>query len=265
VIPLRALLRKELAVLFGAPLAYVALALVVLVTALIFFDHLRLYNQTLFLYASTTMGGFETDTVPDYVNLRDTVFFPVMETLGITLIGLVPLVTMRVFAEERAHGTDELLLTTALGPGRIVLAKFAATFLFVVLMMAASFVYPAMAIVQGGLGAEHLAAVFVGLTLHAVALASIGLACSAWTSSQLVAAVAGWAVGFVLWDFEWVKSFRFVGEGTAALLDALSLHLRYGSFAEGIVGVGDLAYFAALAALAAALARFSFTWRRVAG
>ncbi len=264
-IPLRALLRKELAVLFGAPLAYVALSLVVLVTALIFFDHLRLYNQTLFLYSSTTMGGFETDTIPDYVNLRDTVFFPVMETLGITLIGLVPLVTMRVFAEERARGTDELLLTTALAPGQIVLAKFAATFLFVLLMMAASFVYPAMAIVQGGLGAQHLAAVFVGLTLHAVALASIGLACSAWTSSQLVAAVAGWAVGFVLWDFEWVKSFRFVGEETSALLDALSLHLHYGSFAEGIVGVGHLAYFVALAALAAALARFSVIWRRVAG
>jgi ABC-2 type transport system permease protein len=265
VIPLRALIRKELAVLFGAPLAYVALALIVLVTALIFFDHLRLYNQTLFLYGTTTMGGFDTDAVPDYINLRDTVFFPVMDTLGITLIGLLPLVTMRVFAEERARGTDELLLTTALTPGRIVAAKFAACFGFVVLMMAASFFYPALAIVYGGLGAQHLAAVFVGLTLHALALASIGLACSAWTSSQLLAAAAGWALGFVLWDFEWVKSFRFVGADASRLLDALSLHLRYGSFAEGIVNVGHLAYFVALAAAAAAVARFSFVWRRVAG
>lgn len=263
--PLRSLFAKELLVLFGSPLAYVALTLVVLVTALIFFDHLRLYNQTLFLYASTNMGGFATDTVPDYVNLRDTVFFPVMETLGITLIGLVPLVTMRVFAEERARGTDELLLTTALGPSAIVAAKFAATFVFVALMMAASFVYPAMAIAQGGLGAEHLAAVLLGLTLHAVALASVGLACSAWTSSQLVAAVAGWAVGFVLWDFQWLTSFRVVSEDAVRVLDALSLHLRYGSFAEGIVGAGHLAYFAAVAAVSAALARFSFTWRRVAG
>ena len=55
------------------------------------------------------MGGFETDTIPDYVNLWDAVFFPVMETLGLTLIGAVPLLTMRVFAEERARGTDELL------------------------------------------------------------------------------------------------------------------------------------------------------------
>jgi ABC-2 type transport system permease protein len=199
------------------------------------------------------------------VNLRDTVFFPVMETLGITLIGLVPLVTMRVFAEERARGTDELLLTTALTPTRIVLAKFAAAYLFVVLMMSASFVYPAMAIVQGGLGAQHLAAVFVGLALHAIALASIGLACSAWTGSQLVAAVAGWALGFVVWDFEWVKSFRFVGETGSRLLDALSLHLHYGSFAEGILDAGHVAYFVSLGAVTFAVARLSFLWRRVAG
>ena len=129
----------------------------------------------------------------------------------------------------------------------------------------ASFVYPAMAIVQGGLGAQHLAAVFVGLSLHAIALASIGLACSAWTGSQLVAAVAGWALGFVIWDFEWVKSFRFVGETGSRLLDALSLHLHYGSFAEGIIGAAHLAYFVALAALTFAVAKLAFLWRRVAG
>ena len=116
--PLRALMRKEFATLFGSPMAYLALTMVALVTALIFFDHLRLYNQLLFVYATTTMGGFETDTIPDYINLWDTVFFPVMEALGLTLLGAVPLVTMRVFAEERARGTDELLLTTHLTPAR---------------------------------------------------------------------------------------------------------------------------------------------------
>ena len=173
-----------------------------LVTALIFFDHLRLYNQTLFLYASTTMGGFESDTVPDYVNLRDTVFFPVMETLGITLIGLVPLVTMRVFAEERARGTDELLLTTALGPAQIVAAKFAATFLFVIADDGGELRLPGDGDRAGRRSARSTwPRSSSASTLHAIALASIGLACSAWTSSQLVAAVAGWAVGFVLWDF----------------------------------------------------------------
>ena len=166
-------------------------------TALIFFDHLRIYNQILFLYASSTMGGFESDTIPDHINVRDSVFFPVLETLGITLIALIPVITMRVFAEERARGTDELLLTLQLSPGQIVLAKFVVTWAFVVLMMAGSFVYPAMATVEGGIGAEHLLAVFVGLSLHALGLASLGLACSAFSSSQLVAAVASWAVGAI--------------------------------------------------------------------
>jgi ABC-2 type transport system permease protein len=259
----RALVRKELATLFASPLAYLALTLVMLVTALIFFDHLRVYNQILFLYASSTMGGFETDTVPDHINVRDSVFFPVLETLGITLIALIPVITMRVFAEERTRGTDELLLTTHLSPAQIVGAKFVVTYGFVTLMMAGAFVYPAMATVEGGIGAEHLLAVFVGLTLHALGLASLGLACSAWSASQLVAAVASWAVGFVLWDFAWAAP--FVGERGGRLLDAISMHPRYGAFSEGIVSAEHFAYFVGLGLVCAAIARFSFDWRRVAG
>jgi ABC-2 type transport system permease protein len=261
VIAFRALLRKELVSLFGSPTAYVTLTFVALVTALIFFDHLRLYNQILFVYASSNMGGFETDTIPDYVNLWDAVFFPVMETLGLTLVGTVPLLSMRMFAEERARGTDEWLVSTHLTPGQIVLAKFLVTYLFVALTMVAAFVYPASAIERGGLGVQHLAAVFLGLTLHGIGLASIGLVCSAFTSSQLVAAVSGWAVAFALWDFGWMQP--FVSEGVARFLEAISLHPRYGSFSEGIVALEHVAYFGALALVCMALARFSFDLRRV--
>jgi ABC-2 type transport system permease protein len=259
--PLLALVRKEFASLFGAPTAYLTLTLVALVTALIFFDHLRLYNQILFLYATSTMGGFDTDTIPDYVNLWDNVFFPVMETLGLTLVGAVPLITMRVFAEERARGTDELLLTTHLTPWQIVVAKFAVTFAFVAVMLTVSFVYPATAIEQGGLGVQHLAAVFVGLLLLGFALASIGLVCSAFTSNQLVAAVSGWAVAFVLWDFSWANA--FVSEGVAGFLETAALHPRFGAFAEGIVSLAHVAYFAAVALVSMAVARLSFDLQRV--
>ncbi len=259
--PLLALLRKEIATLFGSPLAYVALTGVAGVTALIFFDHLKIYNQILFAYSTLTIGGFETGSIPEHVNLWDVVFFPVMEQLGITLIPVVPLVTMRVFAEERARGTDELLVTTGLGPATIVAGKFLVTLGFVTLMMAVAFLYPALAIQQGGLGAQHLAAVFLGLTLHAIGLASIGLVCSAFSSSQLVAAVAAWVTAFVLWDFSWMYS--FVSEGVARWLDLLALHPRFGAFSEGIVAPENVIYFLGLAAVGAALARFSFDLRRV--
>jgi ABC-2 type transport system permease protein len=129
--------------------------------------------------------------------------------------------------------------------------------------MLVSFVYPATAIEQGGLGTQHLAAVFLGLLLLGTGIASIGLVCSAFTSNQLVAAISGWAVAFVLWDFSWASA--FVSEGTAAVLDELALHGRYGSFSEGIVSLGDVAYFFSLAVVAMAVARFSFDLRRVSG
>ena len=167
----------------------------------------------------------------------------------------------RVFSEERARGTDELLFTTHLTPFRIVIAKYAVTFAFVILMVAVSFIYPATAISRGGLGAQHLSAAFIGLMLHGIAVASIGLTCSAFTSSQLVASVTAWVIGFVWWDFDWMHPLS--NESTAAILDALSLHPRYSGFAEGIVSLADIAYFIALVAVSMAVTRFSFDLRRI--
>ncbi|MBW2420602.1 MAG: ABC transporter permease [Deltaproteobacteria bacterium] len=258
---IRALMKKEMVVLFASPIAYGVLFMVSLVTAIVFFEHLRLYNQILFLFASSTMGGFETDTIPTHVNLRDTVFNPVMEQLGVLLTIPIPLVTMRVFAEERDRGTDELLLTSGLSHGQLITGKFAVTFAFVVLMMSVSFIYPVTAIGQGGLGLQHLLAVFLGLVLLAVGIASIGLVCSAFTSSQIIAAAATVALTFLFYDFGWTHA--FVSEGVARFLDAISLHQRFGHFSEGVVYLADVAYFAGLVAVAAAVVRLSLELRRV--
>ncbi len=259
--PLFALVRKELAVLFGSPVAYMVLTMVGLVAALVFFEHLQIYHQTLFIYSTSTMGGFESDTIPDYINLREQVFFPVMDFLAITLIGLIPPVTMRMFAEERARATDELLTTTLLTPGQIVLGKFLATYFFVALMLAVSFVYPATSVWRAGLGVPHLLAVYLGLFVYGLGLASIGLVCSAYTSSQLVAMVSAYAVSFVIFDFGWMGS--FVSEPAARVLEQLSMQPRFGSFAEGFVSLANVTYFVAMAVLAFAIARFSFDLRQV--
>ena len=261
--PLLALIRKEFASLFGSPTAYLTLTMVALVTSLIFFDHLRLYNQILFVFASSTMGGFESDTIPDHINLRDTVFNPVMDQLSLLLIIPIPLVTMRVFAEERSRGTDEWLVTTGLSASQIVLGKFAVTLGFIVLMMTVSFIYPASSVVSGGLGLQHLLAVFLGLVMLAIAIASIGLACSAFTSSQIIAAATTVGVTFLLYDFGWTHT--FVGETLAGFLDRIALHPRYGRFSEGLIYLEDVTFFLGFAVVSAAITRVSFEFRRVAG
>jgi ABC-2 type transport system permease protein len=259
----RAALRLELALLVGQPLAYLTVAGVAALSALLFFDHLRLYNQLLFVSATTTIGGFASDTIPDHLNLWDLVFYPVSEQLGITWLGAIPLVTMRVFAEDRARGSDELALCAGVAPAALVCAKFAVAFASVLALAAACFVYPASAIARGGLGASELASVFAALCLHAISVASLGLACSAFARSQLVAAVGGWAAAFVLWDFGWAAP--LVSERLAAALDAISLQPHYSALAEGRFGLASAAYPLALALICASLARFSFDLRRAAG
>ena len=258
-----ALVRKECAVLFASPIAYAVLTTITVLTSILFFEHLRLYNQQLFLYASSNMGGFDSDSIPDYINLRDTVFFPVMEQLGLTLLLPIPAVTMRVFARERANGTDELLLTSGVSPGQIVAAKFLVTYGFVFLMMAVSFVYPAGAIARGGIGLDHLFSVFLGLFLLGVGIASIGLVCSALTRSQVLAAATTVGFAYLFYDFGWAHG--FLGPHAAGFFDGLALHGHYAHFSEGRVALADLAYFVALAGAAGGIVRAALEWRRFTG
>ena len=258
---LRALLAKEIMILFASPVAYLVLTTVAILTSIVFFEHLRLYNHQLFLYASSNMGGFESGAIPDYINLRDTVFYPVMEQLGLLLLLPIPLVTMGVFARERDTGTEELLLTSGAPPTAVVTAKFAVTLAFVALMMIVSFIYPASAVTRGGLGIQHLFAVFIGLVLLGWGIAAIGLACSALTRSQVIAAASTVAVAYLLYDFGW--SYAFVSPETASWLDRASLHLHFARFSEGIVTLEDIAYFIALGWLAAAIVRTSMALRRI--
>ena len=258
--PFLALVRLELAVLFGSPLAYLTLTGFAGVSALLFLEPLRVYNQLLFAYASTNLGGFDTGAIPDSVNLWDTVFFPVMDSLGLTLLAAVPLVGMRSFAEDRARGRDELLLCSGLGPGAIVAAKFAVCAATVLAMLAVAFVYPAATLERGDLGSAHLAAVFLALAGLGLGLTALALACSALTEHQLVAALCAWALGFALWDFGWAAP--LTSETVARGLQALALRPRFAALSEGLVSAADLAYFAGLVAVGAAVARASFDLRR---
>jgi gliding motility-associated transport system permease protein len=245
---LSALARKELRQLFASPIAYVVLTVYVALTGIYFFQHLVSYNQLLFVYQSEglTAGGFDQGTVPSQINVLNEVFVPSAEDFGLFLLVVLPLVTMRVFSEERANGTDELLLTSGLRPFEVALAKHGVTYSFVLLLLAGSAIYPAVVVLRGGLGFEHLVSLYIGQLLYGCAVASLGLACSAFTSSQIVAAVLGYAIPFVLLDFAWLSN--TVSESAAAVLREAALLSHYGSFARGVIELRHVVYFAGIAA-----------------
>ena len=112
-------------------------------------------------------------------------------------------------------------------------------------------------------GIEHLVAVFLGLTLLALGIAAIGLVCSSFTTSQIIAAAATVAFAYVLYDFGWTHA--FVSEEVAGFLDAISLRTHFRSFAEGMIFLDDVAYFAGLTALSFSLCRAAQDLQRVFG
>jgi ABC-2 type transport system permease protein len=237
-----ALFRKELRTLFQSPIAYVVLTAFLLLNGVYFFQNLIDYNRELFVYGVRTLGGsIEAGTIPLRVSVLQEVFLPMAGDMSLILLALVPLLTMGVFAEERAQGTDELLFTTPLRRWEVAAAKHLAAYVFVVLMLVCSAIYPAVAISKENLGIGHLVALYLGQLGYGLALASIGLACSSLTRSQIVAAVLAYAIPFVIYDFRWIEP--LVTESIAGVLRGVELRAHFERFARGIVELRHGVYF----------------------
>ena len=215
---LLALTVKETRALFVSPIAYAVIAVFLVLTGYTF-------AVTLFVTKQATLAH---------------IFFQ----SAVQLILLVPLVTMRQFAEERRGGTLELLLTAPVREGGIVLAKFAASMAVLLAMLALTLVYALILAKFGNPDWGPIYSGYLGLAMLAGALVSIGLAVSALTTNQIVAAVVSLGIFGMLWAID----------AWAALLPSpiddwvlgLSLLARYTPFAVGAMYASDFGFFLAV-------------------
>jgi ABC-2 type transport system permease protein len=215
---LRALTAKEIRALFVSPVAYAVIAVFLL------------------------LGGYGfaiTLIVSKQATLTHIFFQAAMQ-----LVLLVPVLTMRLFAEERRAGTLELLLTSPAGEIDIVLAKFAAAMTVLLAMIGLTLAY---ALVLGLYGQPDWGPIYsgyLGLVLLGGALVSLGLLVSALTANQIVAAVVSLGLFGILWAID----------SLAALLPppvdnwflGLSLLARFTPFAVGAMHISDFGFFLAL-------------------
>lgn len=210
-----ALWLKEEKALFSSPVAYVVVAVFLAIMGYIF-------TVRLFIQQNATL-----------VHL----FFQ-MYTLFLLS---VPIITMRLVAEERRLRTLELLLTSPVGELQVVLAKYLAALSLIVLMVALSGSY---AIVLGLIGEPDwgpIYAGYLGLVLLGSATVSLGLLTSCLTANQVVAAALSLGLFLMLWTID------DVGYLLPAPLDdlavGLSLSVHFVPFATGSLYLSDLGYF----------------------
>ena len=115
----------------------------------------------------------------------------------------MPLITMRLFAEERATGTDELLLTSPISTLEIAIGKFLGATLFLTILLALAFVYPAVLMYFGNPEIPQILTGYLALLLIGMSAISLGLFTSTLTDSQIVAGVLAGGLMLMLLLISW--------------------------------------------------------------
>lgn len=250
------IINKELRAYFVSPIAYVVLTGFLLLGGWFFFNLLSRFNVLLSIYTQLQQGA------EDQLNLNDFVIAPLMHNLSIILVILVPMITMRAYAEEKKGGTYELLLTSPIRTGEIVLGKFLASFLFVCVMLGMTGVYPAVLIAFGNPEIGVIVAGYLGLLLLATSFVAVGLLASSFTENQIIAAVSGLVATLLLYIIGWPAD--TAGDVLGPILRYLSVTEHFAEMAKGLIDTKDLVYFASLILLSLFLTQRSvesLRWR----
>ncbi len=252
-----AIAAKDFRSQFTSPIAYVVLTGFLLLGGWFFFNLLARFNFLLNLYLS-----FRNPEAMTRLNLNEFVIAPLLHNLSVILVILVPVITMRSFAEEKRSGTYELLMTSPLSITEIVLGKFLGAFGFVFLMVLLTGIYPLILVLYGNPEAGVILSGYLGLLLLATAFVAVGLLTSSFTENQIIAAVSCLVALLLLYVISWPAD--TAGETMGAVLRYLSLTEHFAEMVKGVIDTRDLTYFASVIILALFLTQRSvesLRWR----
>lgn len=168
----------------------------------------------------------------------------VMETifgnLAIILLFFTPVLTMKLFAEERKSGTIELLLTSPITDGEVVLGKFLASWTLLFIMLALTLLFPFLVQRFGPLDNGVLLSGYLGVLLIGSAFLALGLLMSSMCKNQLIAALTSFGILITLWVTGSLSA-RYGAMGK--FLSYLSLLEHYHDFARGVILLKDVIYY----------------------
>ena len=217
-----AIFKREFKTYFSSPLGYVFLAVFYVLAGLFF-----VLNNI--LSGTANMSG-------------------VFSNITIICIILVPLLTMRLLSEDKKQKTDQLLLTSPVSLGNIVLGKFLAAFAIYAIGLSCTVVYAFVLAVFVNIEVWVIVGSLFGMLLLGASFIAIGMFISNLTENQLIAAVLSICIIFGLYI---VNSLNGVISNPilAALLSAISIYSRYINFSMGIFNMSDAIYYLSVAAI----------------
>jgi ABC-2 type transport system permease protein len=215
--------RKELRSYFASPIAYSIMALY----ALKYFQQAAMQSQM--------MGrGFP-------MNINEMIVRPVLMNVSVIGLFLIPMICMRLFAEEKRSGTIELLMTSPVRDVELILGKYLAALALYGVILVVSAVNLVFLFAYGKPDWRPILVGYLGLLLQGGCLLAIGTFISTLTRNQIIAGVAGFCVSLLLWVLEWTTAFE--SSASSRVLAYLSVVTHFESFAKGVLDTKDVVFF----------------------
>ena len=226
------LARRELQSLFLSPLAWSILAVIQFIMAYIF-----LYLLQTYIEAQPQLAMMESAP-----GVSEVVIGGMFQSTAFFLLLVIPLITMRVFSEERRSKTLPLLFSAPISMTEIVLGKFFGVLAFLAIMLGLLTLMPLSILVAGTIDFGMLASVLIGALLLLGAFASAGLFISTLTKQPIVAAVSTFGFLLFLWLIDIAASSISV-DGDASALSYLSLVRHFDAMAKGVFSSSDVIFY----------------------
>lgn len=231
--------RKELHSYFVSPVAYLLLTMFALIFGFFFWNAIGYF---VFIGMESQMRG---ETFP--MNVNEQVVRPLLSNISVVGLFFIPMITMRLFAEEKRTGTIELLATSPIRDAEVILGKWLAALALygcMLLVSAANFV---LLFKYGNPDWKPLAIAYLGLLLQAAALLAIGTFISTLTKNQIIAGAATFGACLLLWILEWVSGYETAS--WARVLSYMSVIRHFESFSKGVLDSKDAIFYVTLASL----------------
>ncbi len=228
-----AIAHKELKGYFASPIAYIVIGFASILFGYFFISLLYYFDR---MAMQAGLGGG-----PDTVNVNDMLIGPLFMNVSVILLFTLPLVTMRIYSEEKRSGTIELLLTAPLTDFQIVIGKFIGALVLYAAMMAVTLVHIGILFVFGNPEWRPVVTGYLGVLLMGGCFLSLGLFVSSLTKNQIVAGMITFAVFLMFWVINWIAS--FTGPTTQSVLNYLAITEHLGDFTKGVLDTKHLVYY----------------------
>lgn len=225
--------QKELRTYFVSPIAYILFLIYAVIFGWFFWNMVGLF---IYYSMESQMRG---EMFP--MNVNDQIVRQLLGNINVINLLLIPLMTMRLFAEEKRSGTIELLATSPIRDGEIILGKWLASVVLYAAMLLFTGLNFLFLFKYGNPDWKPMAIGYLGVLLQAAALLAIGTFISTLTKNQIIAGAATFGVCLLIFVFGWVGGYQ--SSTWAQVLTYMSTTTHMESFLKGVIDTKDAIYY----------------------